>query len=204
MTWMLTATGTVVDLARLGPTQIYISDIAHHLSQLNRFTGACSRPYSVAEHSLLVVKILRMWGHQDPNLLLAGLLHDAHEAYCADISAPFKQVLGPLWARHEDQLQWSVLERFRVLHSYVAAKHDIRNADLTALITERQALMPAAGPAWAVAENYAPIQHDFAADESMTWKCWRQAFLEEFVTLNQQRDEAAKGQPLAGVAHQRI
>lgn len=203
MTWMLTATGTVVDLARLAPAQIFISDIAHHLSQLNRFTGACSRPYSVAEHSLLVVKILRNWGHQDPNLLLAGLLHDAHEAYCADVSAPFKQVLGPLWARQEDKLQWAVLERFRVLQAYVANKSEIRSADLTALITEREALMPQAGPTWAVAENYAASQHDFAADEAMTWKCWRQAFLEEFVSLNQQRDEQTQGQPLAGVAHQR-
>jgi len=203
MTWMLTATGTVVDLARLAPAQIFISDIAHHLSQLNRFTGACSRPYSVAEHSLLVVKILRKWGQSDPEVLLAALLHDAHEAYCADVSAPFKQVLGPMWARHEDDLQHTVLDRFRVFHAYLANKAWIRGADLTALVTEREALMPQAGPTWAAAESYAPIRHDFAADEAMTWKCWRQAFLEEFVNLHQQRDEQTQGQPLAGVAHQR-
>lgn len=58
MTWMLTATGAAIDLRFMPPAQISLLDIAHHLARLDRFAGACSRPYSVAEHSLLVCDIL--------------------------------------------------------------------------------------------------------------------------------------------------
>lgn len=67
MTWMLTASGMVVDLLRPQGAVFGISDIAHHLSQINRYTGAARRPLSVAEHSLLVCEILeRERGECDP------------------------------------------------------------------------------------------------------------------------------------------
>ena len=75
MTWMLTATGATVDLRWMAAEDISILDIAHHLAQINRYTGACSRPYSVAEHSLLVCEIMeRELGVSSPHALLAGLM----------------------------------------------------------------------------------------------------------------------------------
>src|ERR1700754_1012877 len=47
MTWMLTATGVAFDLRFIKADAIDIADIAHHLAQINRYTGACRRPYSV-------------------------------------------------------------------------------------------------------------------------------------------------------------
>lgn len=66
------------------PDQICIEDIAHGLSLLCRFSGQCPRFFSVAEHSIYVADSL------PDNLKLEGLLHDASEAYLADIPRPLK------------------------------------------------------------------------------------------------------------------
>jgi hypothetical protein len=54
MTHIITATGAEYHLSGHGPRPVNAEDIAHQLAIINRFTGATSRPYSVAEHSLLV------------------------------------------------------------------------------------------------------------------------------------------------------
>ena len=66
------------------PEQICIEDIAHGLSMLCRFSGQCPYFYSVAEHSIYLVHFL------PDNLQLEGLLHDASEAYLADLPRPVK------------------------------------------------------------------------------------------------------------------
>ena len=64
--------------------EICIEDIAWALSNMPRFAGHASRFYSVAEHSLTVSR------HCPVGLKLAGLLHDASEAYLCDIPSPVK------------------------------------------------------------------------------------------------------------------
>src|SRR5271165_5200280 len=66
------------------PEQICIEDIAHGLSMLCRFVGQCRFFSSVAEHSIAVARLL------PANLKLFGLLHDASEAYLADLPRPVK------------------------------------------------------------------------------------------------------------------
>ena len=61
------------------PEQIEIVDIAHGLSMVCRFSGQCPYFYSVAEHCIHVTNVL------PPSLKLEGLLHDASEAYLADL-----------------------------------------------------------------------------------------------------------------------
>src|SRR4051812_23383484 len=75
-----------------------IKDIAHALSMNCRYTGHCSRFYSVAEHSVHVSNLLK-----GTSLELAGLLHDASEAYITDIASPIKQFL-PDYLMMEDKL----------------------------------------------------------------------------------------------------
>lgn len=82
--WITTYKGTKFHFRNPKPEEIDIEDIAHHLSQLCRFTGACKPFYSVAEHSIRVAEIV------PEELKLAALLHDAAEAYIGDISRPIK------------------------------------------------------------------------------------------------------------------
>ena len=78
MTWITTATGSEVSLRNPEPASISLRTIAHHLSLINRFTGATCRPYSVAEHSLLVCEIAEREFQLDAHGLLAALLLAAH------------------------------------------------------------------------------------------------------------------------------
>lgn len=69
------------------PEDVDILDIAHHLACINRFNGALARPYSVAQHSVVVARAV------PPEHRLAGLLHDATEAYVGDMVRPVKRDL---------------------------------------------------------------------------------------------------------------
>lgn len=78
---------------------LLIEDIAHHLSRVTRYTGAIElEHYSVAEHSVLVSSEVerraREQGLPEREVLALakwGLLHDATEAYIADVSRPVKR-----------------------------------------------------------------------------------------------------------------
>src|SRR6266700_4788978 len=67
--------------------EVFIDDIAHALSMLCRFGGHCIRFYSVAEHSVLLSRVA------EPRFKLWALLHDASEAYLADVPRPVKPAL---------------------------------------------------------------------------------------------------------------
>jgi len=68
---------------------IKLADIAHSLSNLCRFNGHCRRFYSVAQHSVLVARVVRFL---DGGMVAQrwALLHDAHEAYVGDVIRPIK------------------------------------------------------------------------------------------------------------------
>lgn len=68
--------------------------IAHALSMQCRYGGHTRRFYSVAEHSLLVERVVReraeiAWDMQ--MVCRWALLHDAEEAYLPDMPAPYKR-----------------------------------------------------------------------------------------------------------------
>jgi 5'-deoxynucleotidase YfbR-like HD superfamily hydrolase len=91
---ILTATRTgLVDLLNPDPKTITLEAIAHGLSQINRWAGATEFPVSVAQHSILVMEIfLRLCPNLRPYAIYP-LLHDAHEAFIGDVSAPLKSLL---------------------------------------------------------------------------------------------------------------
>jgi hypothetical protein len=74
--------------------ELFIEDISHHLSLVNRFSGATAYPYSVAQHSLNVESILAQRGCSIA-VRLIGLLHDAHESFSSDIPTPFTRFYDP-------------------------------------------------------------------------------------------------------------
>lgn len=88
--WIQTYTGRAVYPMDMRPEDICIEDIAHALSMQCRYSGHCLRFYSVAEHSVLIARWLRQVSDA---VALEGLLHDATEAYLADVPRPIKPFL---------------------------------------------------------------------------------------------------------------
>lgn len=89
-----TFTGKYVNPLRLRAKDVCIEDIAHHLSCINRYTGATPRPFNVAHHSVLVADELA--GH-GARIGLAGLLHDSGEYVFNDLASPVKKAA---WLHH--------------------------------------------------------------------------------------------------------
>jgi hypothetical protein len=145
MTTMLTCSGRTIDLLTPRQADVDIDDIAWHLTQINRFGGACRRPYSVAEHSVLVADIFSaVHPGANPAAKLAALMHDAHEAYTNDMLGPIKQVMrvlaGDAWDRFEELHAHCVHARFGILSARASWKAQIKRADDVAYRTERNQL----------------------------------------------------------------
>lgn len=90
--------------------QIRIEDIAHSLSLMTRANGHFPEFYSVAQHCIHCYEEATARG-LSKRLRLACLLHDASEAYLADITRPVKKNL-PKYLVIEKVLQDAVYERF--------------------------------------------------------------------------------------------
>lgn len=126
MSVIQTRSGRMFNVLDPHPDVVDLQDIAHALSRVARFTGHTSGDlgYSVAQHSVLVAAVA-MATIPNPALATeagrAGLLHDASEAYIADVARPLKH--SPALAGYRDaeaRVQAAILARFRV----AAPNHD--------------------------------------------------------------------------------
>lgn len=121
------------------PAEVRIEDIAHALSMLCRFTGHVSRFYSVAEHSVIVSRLV------PERYALAGLLHDAAEAYLNDLSTPVKHdPRMKLYCEAEDRLRRVIFQHFGLQPELPAPVHAV---DQLLVIAEARALF-ASAPVW--------------------------------------------------------
>ena len=84
---------------------IPMSDVAHALSMNCRFNGHLKKFYSVAEHSVLVSRLV------DEEDALWGLLHDVTEAFVPDIPRPFKSLIHG-FDEFEEVLAKKIAEHF--------------------------------------------------------------------------------------------
>lgn len=171
-----TASGRHVDLLNPAPAALDIGDIAHHLSHVCRFGGACRAFYSVAEHSVRVAALL------PPALRLEGLLHDAAEAYIGDVVQPLKRSL-PSYQYVETLVEAAVRARFGLAPLDDEGRRAVKRADLVLLATERRDLMPASAEAWALLDGIEPLAERIGAPWSPEQA--RQRFLEAFETFAQ-------------------
>lgn len=85
--YIATLSGTNFYVDELNIEDIPLEDMAHALSMNCRYNGHVEKFYSVAEHSVLVSKLVP---EEDA---LWGLLHDITEAFVPDVPRPFKALI---------------------------------------------------------------------------------------------------------------
>lgn len=166
-TTMQTFTGKLVDLSKFTADDVRLPDISHALSLINRFTGHSIRPYSVAQHSVLVSRLL------SPEHALWGLMHDASEAYLGDVATPLKNML-PGYRELEERVQRAIAKHF---HMRLPIPPEVKRADLTALLTEKRDLM--------TCEHDWGIDADVASEvvQPLAWQAAKRLFEERFKEL---------------------
>ena len=89
--YIAVTSGGVFHILNPKASEVKVEDLAHSAARISRYTGH-GRKYcwwSVAEHEILVAKILEAAGY-GPAQQLEGLLHDASESYLNDVSSPLK------------------------------------------------------------------------------------------------------------------
>lgn len=102
--------GILFDVTNPRPEDISETDIAHSLSLMCRANGHYNHFYSVARHCLNCANEAKARGYSR-RVQLACLLHDASEAYIADITRPFKPHLTN-YREFETRIQNCVYEKF--------------------------------------------------------------------------------------------
>lgn len=166
--WMLTSTGRVYWPMDPRSEDVNIEDIAHALSMQCRYGGHSGEFYSVAEHSVYVSQ----WVPQ--KYALVALLHDATEAYVADVPRPLKPFLANY--AHIEQNNWqAIAQAFELSVIVPECVHDI---DTRICLTEMRRLMPTS-PLPLGIEGEAPEQYIYCYSPAMA----KQKFLERFDEL---------------------
>lgn len=135
MSYLLTASGRRFYLNDIERNEIHVPDIGHGLANQCRFNGQCRQFYSVAQHSWHVAHLL------PARLRMAGLLHDAAEAYLGDVIRPLK-VLLPEYKSLENRVQDHILRSLGVPVGPEAALL-VKGADEKMLATEMRDMMAA-------------------------------------------------------------
>lgn len=137
--WLQTHTGLAFDLEDITSEQVDVADIAHALARQCRYNGHPRDHYSVAEHCCLVADWVEQHAPRHDfatpqEYALAGLLHDAGEAYLGDLAAPLKRTMPPAarawWDSLTVRVDWAICEavaaRDVLLHASVVKEADLR------------------------------------------------------------------------------
>ena len=165
----LTYTGKTYHFSDPKDEDIDIVDIAHALSLLCRYNGATEDFYSVAEHSVIVSRLV------SPEFAFEGLMHDAAEAYCGDVISPLKRMLADY--REVLRISEAAVERKFDLAG-VPSYGEVTRADVLAYNMERAVLFPRQFPEYdgppSIIRRLPPLQAE-------------KLFLERYVELTEAR-----------------
>jgi hypothetical protein len=185
--WIPTFSGVGFHPITPKESEVRIEDIARGLAFKYRYGGQ-TEPITVAEHSILVSRIIEiLW--PESRQMLAGLLHDACEGYTHDIQAPVRKSIrvqipnGTLitWGDMERAINQVIAKALGIGQDFYQAP-EVRAADILALALEKEQI-PALRQfeSWgtpAVPAGLAKLKVEFLSPEMA-----RDAFLGRYYTL---------------------
>lgn len=124
-----TFTGESFNVYMPSVEMVHLDDIAQSLSLICRYNGHIPSFYSVAEHSVRVSMWLyfHLYPLEDQ---LAGLMHDAAEAYVGDMVRPLKRH-GELGFYHQELelgVSATIADKFDVLFPFPEGVHEADKA----------------------------------------------------------------------------
>jgi hypothetical protein len=178
-TWIQTYTGKKFWPLDPRPEDVCIEDIAHGLAMKCRFSGHTQSFYSVAQHSVLVSQLV------PPRDAIWGLLHDAAEAYLADVARPVKQDHAFAGFRAYEAIVMRIIAAAFQLPW--PEPPSIKEADWTALATERRDVMGHPDIAWTL-ENRVPVAANILP---LTPRPAKALFLRRYAELRHAKTQAA-------------
>lgn len=134
-----TFSGGKLDFLNLSAKDINLDDIAVGLSNTCRFAGQIDEFYSVAEHSVLVSRVLESRLNAPlPGIVESTFAHDFPEAYAHDIVSPLKK-LCPGYKLIERDLEVVIMEAFGL---GISLSHPmIKEVDMDVFHAERKLFM---------------------------------------------------------------
>ena len=157
--YLQTVSGRWVNPFDPDPEQLDPGDIARALANQCRFGGHSRAFYSVAQHSVIVSRLVEERGG-DAEDVFAALMHDASEAYLGDMPHPLKHrsPLGAAFKEAEQHLEDAIRARFGIR----ADVPEIKRADRALLATERRAFS-AESWHWPELEGVEPLDLELEA-----------------------------------------
>lgn len=134
--YLQTVSGRWVNPFEPDPGQIDPGDIARALANQCRFGGHSRVFYSVAQHCVIVSRVVEA-RDGDVEDVFAALMHDAAEAYLGDMPHPLKHrsALGAAFREAEARLEVAIRDRFKIRVDVP----EIKRVDRALLATERRA-----------------------------------------------------------------
>lgn len=165
-------------------TEVDVNDVGHALSNICRYAGHCRKFYSVAEHSVMVSRIIAAMWPEDREAVRAGLLHDATEAYVTDLPTPLK-VLLPDYIKIEDDVAAKLAEDLHVEWSERTLAR-VKTADMIALATEARLLFEDVSH-WEAIKKYESRIDLLAQGFPLAPQDAKKRFMREFVKLEKER-----------------
>lgn len=155
------------------PDDIDIGDIAQGLALTCRYSGQCDDFYSVAQHSVIVSYLV------PKEYALAGLLHDAPEAYITDIPRPIKHMLNEnnnMFSNMEAAIYKAIAQKFGIQETVPDEVHAI---DYHIVADEANVLFTPP-PEWS--KWYEPLGVEIKP--FWEWSLAKEIFLKRFMELH--------------------
>lgn len=138
-TAILTASGFVLNLANPDATGLPVEDVARALAYQPRWCGATKHFYSVAEHSVMVSRLVPQ------AFAYHALWHDSIEFVQGDWPSPLKIYLGRVEINRKlAPIEAALARRF----GFQSHLPEVKEADLVAMATELRDLLPNSWVDW--------------------------------------------------------